>query len=67
MSDALSLLDGEAAAVSVQAVPGAVFLRLKRDQADGGTRRMFIELTVHEAVVLRREPDCAIGLAAATR
>ncbi len=69
MSDAAPLLDfdTEAGVVSVQAVPGAVFLRLKRNRSNGGARRMFIELTVGEAVALRRELDCVIGIAAATR
>lgn len=59
-------LDTEASVVSVQAVPGAVFLRLKRDHSDGSARRMFVELTVPEAVVLRQELDYVIGIARAT-
>jgi len=68
MADAPPVLDfdTEADAVSVQAVPGAAFLRLKRDLPDGSTRRMFVELTVREAIALRRELDYVIGVAAAT-
>ena len=68
MSDASSLpeLDGEADQVSVQAVPGAVFLRLRRDRGDGTARRMFIELGIGDALALRRELDYVINLAAAT-
>lgn len=58
-------LDNEASHVSVQAVPGAVFLRLRRERADGTARRMFVELTMGEAVGLRRELDDVIGAAAA--
>lgn len=68
MSDSPSILDfdTEASHISVQAVPGAVFLRLRRERADGTTRRMFVELTVGEAVALRRELDSVIGTAAAS-
>jgi hypothetical protein len=68
MSDAVPVLDlaAEASAVSVQAVPGAVFLRLKHECADGPARRMFVELTIGEAVALRRELDAVIGVAAAS-
>lgn len=68
MSDAplLPELDAEASQVSVQAVPGAVFLRLRRDRNDGTVRRMFIELGVGDALALRRELDYVINLAAAT-
>lgn len=69
MADAVPLLDldTEASMISVQAVPGAVFLRLKRERSDGTARRMFIELTVGEAVTLRRELDFVIGIAAPPR
>lgn len=68
MSDAVPVLDlaAEASAISVQAVPGAVFLRLKRERTDGPARRMFVELTIGEAVALRRELDTVIGVAAAS-
>jgi hypothetical protein len=59
-------LDAEASHVSVQAVPGAIFLRLRRERADGSVRRMFVELTVGEAIGLRRELDKVIGVAVAT-
>lgn len=68
MSDAVPVLDlaTEATAVSVQAVPGAVFLRLKHERADSPVRRMFVELTIGEAVALRRELDAVIGIAVAS-
>lgn len=68
MSDSPSIidLDTEASHISVQAVPGAVFLRLRRERTDGTIRRMFVELTVGEAVALRRELDSVIGASAAT-
>ncbi len=68
MSDAPSLpeFEGEASQVSVQAVPGAVFLRLKSEGGDGAARRMFIELGIGDALVLRRELDYVINIAAAT-
>jgi hypothetical protein len=59
-------LDTEANALSVQAVPGAVFLRLKRERTDGTARRMFVELTVGQALVLRQELDSVIAVSAAT-
>lgn len=59
-------LDGEADQVSLQAVPGAVFLRLRHDRGDGTAHRMFIELGVDDALALRRELDYVINLAAAT-
>jgi hypothetical protein len=55
-------LDTEANALSIQAVPGAVFLRLKRERADGTARRMFVELTVPQALALRRELDSVIAV-----
>ncbi len=68
MSSAAPVLDlaNEATAVSVQAVPGAVFLRLKHERANIPARRMFVELTVGEAVALRRELAVVIGVAAAS-
>ncbi len=68
MSDASPILDldTEASTISVQAVPGAVFVRLKRDCADGSARRMFVELTMGEALALRRQLEIVIGIAAAS-
>lgn len=68
MPDAVPVLDlaTEATALSVQAVPGAVFLRLKHERAQTPARRMFVELTIGEAVALRRELDVVIGVAAAS-
>ena len=45
----------EANEACVQAVPGAVFLRLRRTEADTVVRRMFVELTLPEARELARE------------
>ncbi len=59
-------IDAEANQVSVQAVPGAVFVRLRRDRPDGTARRMFVELSVREAMALWREIDACIGAASAT-
>jgi hypothetical protein len=59
-------LDTEANALSVQPVPGAGFLRLKRERGDGTARRMFVELTVGQAVALRQELDSVIAVSAAT-
>jgi hypothetical protein len=58
--------DAEASEVSVQAVPGAVFLRLRRERADGTIRRMFVEMTLGEANALKRELSACIRVAAAT-
>ena len=68
MSNAFPVLDldNEASALSVQAVPGAGFLRLKRERDDGTARRMFVELTIGEAILLRRELNEVIGIAVAT-
>jgi hypothetical protein len=52
---------GEVIAVSVQPAPGAVFLSLRRDG-----RRALVEMSVGEAVALRRERDGCIGIAAAS-
>ena len=48
-------LAAEANETCVQAVPGAVFLRLRRTESDTVVRRMFVELTLQEARDLRRE------------
>lgn len=68
MSDPVPVidLDTEASHVSVQAVPGAVFLRFRRERNDGTVRRMFVELTVDEAMLLVRELDLCVTLAAAS-
>ncbi len=58
-------LDAEASHISVQAVPGAVFLRLRRERVAGTARRMFVEMTVAEAVALRRALEQVIGVATA--
>ena len=67
MSDTPPVLDfdAEATHIAVQAVPGAVFLRMRRERGDATARRMFIELTVAESLALRRELDQAIEAAAA--
>jgi hypothetical protein len=64
MSSAAPVLDFdmEANALSIQAAPGAVFLRLKRERADGTARRIFVELTVPQALALRRELDSVIAV-----
>lgn len=68
MSSAVPVLDldAEANALSIQAVPGVVFLRLKRERADGTARRMFVELTLRQAAALRQELDEVIAISAAT-
>ena len=65
MSDPGPVIDAEADQLAVQAVPGAVFLRLRREREDGSFRRMFVELTVDQAVAFRDELDLCIGAAAA--
>ncbi len=68
MPDSSPVIDVEAEAeqIAVQAVPGAVFVRLRREREDGSIRRMFVEMTVGEALGLRRELDTCIGVAAAS-
>lgn len=68
MSDSVPVIDvdTEANQISVQSVPGAVFIRLRRDRPDGTARRMFVELSVGEAIALRRDLDACIGAAAAS-
>jgi hypothetical protein len=67
MSDPGPVIDLEAEAdqIAIQAVPGAVFIRLRREREDGSFRRMFAEMTVTEAVAFRSELDLCIGAAAA--
>ena len=55
----------EANQVSVQAAPGAVFLHLRRRSNGQVRRNMFIELTVGEAALLRRELDESLHTAIA--
>ncbi len=57
-------LDAEADQISVQAVPGAVFVRLRRERLDGSIRRMFVEMTVGEALALGRELESCTRQAA---
>lgn len=57
--------DAEASHVSIQPTPGAVFLRLRRERGGRATRRMFVEMTVGEAIALRRELDESIRVALA--
>ena len=59
-------LDTEASQISVQAVPGAIFIRLRRDRPDGSVRRMFVEMSVEEALALSRELKASIGVAEAS-
>jgi hypothetical protein len=59
-------LEAEAQQISVQAVPGAIFFRLRREREDGTIRRMFIEMTIGEAIAFSRELDSCIDTAAAT-
>jgi hypothetical protein len=63
MSDPVLDNDAEADQVSVQAVPGAVFLRMRRECADGSIRRMFLEMTPSEAVLLYCELQVMIRVA----
>ncbi len=58
-------VDAEADQLAIQAVPGAVFLRLRREREDGSFRRMFVEMTVDEAIAFRGELDLCIEAAAA--
>jgi hypothetical protein len=59
MSHTFHMIDthAEASHVSVQAVPGAVFLRLRREFDGEVFRRMFVELTLEEA----RELHCELA------
>jgi hypothetical protein len=67
MSDPSPVIDLEAEAdqIAIQAVPGAVFIRLRREREDGSFRRMFVEMSLTEAVSFRTELDLCIGAAAA--
>ena len=56
-------LAAEANEACVQAVPGAVFLRLRRADGASVLRRMFVELTLEEARDLVRDMQAAIRVA----
>lgn len=56
----------EADLVSVRPAPGAVFLRLRRRLGDRREQCLLLEMTVGEAVALRRELDACIGIASAS-
>lgn len=58
-------LDAEAEQLAIQAVPGAVFLRLRKEREDGSFRRMFVEMTLDQAIAFRDELELCIGAAAA--
>lgn len=53
-------LAAEANETCVQAVPGAVFLRLRRTEGKAVVRRMFIELTPGEARDLARDLQASV-------
>jgi hypothetical protein len=53
-------LTAEADEACVQAVPGAVFVRLRRRLAEQSVRRMFVELTPQEARRLARDLQACI-------
>jgi hypothetical protein len=58
-------VDAEADQLAIQAVPGAIFLRLRKEREDGSFRRMFVEMTVDQAVALREELELCIEAAVA--
>ena len=53
-------LNSEANEACVQAVPGAVFLRLRRLDAGAVVRRMFVEMTPRQARAFARELQSCI-------
>ena len=53
--------------ISVRAAPDALFLRLWKEQQGEIVRRMFVELSVGEAISLRRELGKCIRQALAAR
>jgi hypothetical protein len=57
-------VDAEADQLAIQAVPGAVFLRLRKEREDGSFRRMFVEMTVDQAIAFRDELSLCISAAA---
>jgi hypothetical protein len=53
--------------VSVQAAPGAVFVRMRRQfGGQPAMRHMFAEMTAGEALALARELEAAVRVAAVT-
>lgn len=58
-------VDAEADQLAIQAVPGAIFLRLRREREDGSFRRMFVEMSLDQAIAFRDELELCIGAAAA--
>ncbi|CAH2600205.1 conserved protein of unknown function [Rhodovastum atsumiense] len=52
--------DAEANEACVQAVPGAVFLRLRRNVGGDILRRMFVEMTPQQARALSRDLQSCI-------
>ncbi len=53
-------LAAEANEACLQAVPGAVFLQLRRTEGTKVVRRMFVEMTPHEARDLARDLHASI-------
>ena len=53
-------LAAEATEACVQAVPGAIFLRLRRSEGDTVVRRMFIEMTPAETRDLVRDLQASL-------
>ena len=58
-------VDAEADQLAIQAVPGAIFLRLRKEREDGSFRRMFVEMNLDQAVAFRNELELCIDAAAA--
>jgi len=58
-------VDAEADQLAIQAVPGAIFLRLRKEREDGSFRRMFVEMNLDQAIAFRNELEFCIGAAAA--
>lgn len=52
--------DAEATHICVKPVPGAVFIRLRREAGGKVKRRMFVELTITEAMQLERDLKAVI-------
>ena len=67
MSDSSPVIDVDAEAdqLAIQSVPGAIFLRLRKEREDGSFRRMFVEMTVDQAVAFRDELELCIEAAVA--
>lgn len=62
---ALPVIDlaAEASEACVQAVPGAVFLHLRRTEGERVVRRMFVEMSLQEARELAGDLQAGIHLA----